>query len=146
METKLIEDLDDEQRADIVEASAARIEAHAPHSHFMVGALIRANDGQVVTGWNVENVAYGSTTCAEVGAVSSLRSATRDSGLKRVVVIGGEVGKDGVITSPCGNCRQVLAEIAGIGDSNPEIIMGGVKLDVVRVSQLSELLPESFDF
>ncbi len=107
--------------------------AYAPYSGFRVGAAVYAN-GEIFQGVNVENAAYGSTLCAERGAVMAAiaAGATTIDGLA-------VVGDSEAPTVPCGACRQVLAEF------NPElrIIMGG-RTDEVMVMTLEELLPEAF--
>jgi cytidine deaminase len=86
-------------------ASEARANAYAPYSEFSVGAALACEDGSVVTGVNVENASYGMTMCAERTAVF----AAVASGRTRFVAVA-VAGPPGVLTSPCGACRQVLAE------------------------------------
>lgn len=108
--------------------------AYAPYSSFRVGAAVYTEDGEIFQGVNVENSAYGSTTCAERAAIAAAVAA----GYRDIVAIA-VVGDSEAPTVPCGNCRQVLAEF------NPEmrVIMGG-KSDDVMVMTLDELLPEAF--
>jgi cytidine deaminase len=82
-------------------AVAAARDAYAPYSGFPVGAAVLGNDGRVVTGVNVENAAYPLGVCAERAA------------LARAVCEGlrpGDVEAVGITASPCGGCRQWLAE------------------------------------
>lgn len=87
-------------------ACAARAYAYAPYSHFAVGAAILGEDGRIYTGVNVENASYGLTICAERSAIVSMVSA----GVQRFSAAA-VCTSNGV--SPCGACRQVLAEFAG---------------------------------
>ncbi len=107
--------------------------SYAPYSDFRVGAAVFAN-GDIYQGCNVENAAYGSTFCAEAGAIASaIAHGAHD--IDAVAVVGDSESP----TVPCGNCRQMLAEF------NPEmrVIMGGCT-DEVMVMTLEELLPEAF--
>jgi cytidine deaminase len=82
-----------------------RLRAHAPYSQFRVGAALLASDGRVFTGCNVENLSYGLTMCAERVAIGAAIAAGA-SQFEAVAV----VADTGVPISPCGACRQVLAE------------------------------------
>jgi cytidine deaminase len=82
-----------------------RLRAHAPYSQFRVGASLLASDGRVFTGCNVENLSYGLTMCAERVAIGAAIAAGA-SQFEAVAV----VADTGVPISPCGACRQVLAE------------------------------------
>ena len=94
-------------------ALAAREKAYAPYSNFMVGAALRAKDGRIYTGCNVENASFTPTSCAERTA---LFKAVADgvTEFTDIAVVGsrrGEVNEQ--ITSPCGVCRQALFEFGG---------------------------------
>ncbi len=113
-------------------AAEAAVNAYVPYSHFAVGAALRAKDGTIYTGCNVENASYGLTICAERNAVAR---AIAD-GARRFDAIA-VVTENGV--TPCGACRQVLAEFG------PEITV--IVADVAgnrRVYTLNELLPDAF--
>ena len=107
--------------------------SYSPYSGFRVGAAVYAN-GEIFQGVNVENAAYGTTVCAELAALTAAVTA----GCLDISAIA-IVGDSESPTSPCGNCRQALAEF------NPEmrVIMGG-SADEVMVMTLDELLPEAF--
>ena len=117
-------------------ALAAREKAYAPYSDFMVGAALRAADGRIFTGCNVENAALGSTICAErTAACKAVSEGHRD--FVRIAVYG-----DGEhYCYPCGACRQFLAEFAP--DMEVLSVMGGGRYVSNR---LSELMPYTFNY
>ena len=88
-------------------ALQARERAYAPYSGFKVGAALRSGDGSIHAGCNVENVAYPQGTCAEAGAVAAMVAAGRTDIVEVLVV----AEADPPVT-PCGGCRQKLAEFA----------------------------------
>jgi cytidine deaminase len=89
------------------QAKAAMKHAYAPYSHFHVGAAILLKDGRIFSGCNVENASYGLTICAERNAVfAAVAASARKPEITAVAVI----NHRGVPCSPCGACRQVLAE------------------------------------
>lgn len=132
----------DTRDALMAQAQAAMATAYAPYSNFHVGAALLFDDGAVVTGANVENASYGLSLCAETVAVSQAMHAGRRGGLVAVAVIGGMTGAAGGTVTPCGRCRQMLSEIAQLGDTDPVVWCGGGE-DVVE-TRLSVLLPHAF--
>jgi len=94
----------------LIEAAAkARERAYAPYSHFRVGAALLCRSGQVYIGCNIENVAYSPTICAERTAIASAIAAGEQPGTFEAIAV---VGDDPEPSTPCGVCRQVLAELA----------------------------------
>ncbi|WP_126173605.1 cytidine deaminase [Altericroceibacterium xinjiangense] len=122
----------------IAAARGAAVHSYAPYSRFKVGAALRFADGTIVTGTNVENASYGLTLCAETVAVGQAMAQGRRGGLVAVAVTAS--GAD--VVTPCGRCRQVLMELAGLGGTDPLIHCCGES--EVRTARLSELLPAAF--
>ena len=92
------------------EALAAAARAYAPYSGFRVGAAALTDDGRVVRGCNIENASYGLTLCAECALLADLRRGG-DGRLTAFVCVDGH----GVLTMPCGRCRQLLWEFRAPG-------------------------------
>lgn len=116
-------------------ARAVRENAYAPYSNFKVGAAIRAASGTVYTGVNVENVAYPEGTCAEAGAVAAMVAAG-ETVIAEVAVI----ADSPIPVSPCGGCRQKLAEF-GAGDV--KVTLATTDGETLETT-LAELLPGVF--
>lgn len=116
-------------------AEAARARAHAPYSGYCVGAALLARDGRVFTGANVENASYGLCQCAERSAIGAAVTAGARAFAALVVVGGGALA-----ASPCGACRQVLAEFP---PSFPIRCYGQEGAEPLRTS-VAELLPHAF--
>lgn len=119
----------------IAAARAAREHAHAPFSHFRVGAAVRARSGKIFAGCNVENATYGLTLCAERVAVFKAVSEG-ERGFEAVAV----VADTDTLTPPCGACRQILWEFCG----GAEVILANLRGKVERY-RMSDLLPKPFD-
>ena len=117
-------------------ARAVRDNAYAPYSGFKVGAALRAGDGTVYAGCNVENVAYPEGTCAEAGAISAMVAAG-ETQLVEVAVIADAPAP----CPPCGGCRQKLAEF---GRADTPVIMGTVD-GARQTTTIGDLLPGRFD-
>ncbi|MCC5826263.1 cytidine deaminase [Alkalimonas sp.] len=116
-------------------AKAAAAQAYAPYSHFPVGVAVRALDGSIFTGCNVENASYGATVCAERNAIAA-------------GVVAGKRQFDALmvytpqqqLTPPCGLCRQVIAEFF-----LPEtIIYSSNHQAQLQGWTLQQLLPDAF--
>ena len=116
-------------------AIEVRKNAHAPYSNFQVGAAIRAASGAVYVGCNVENVAYPEGTCAEAGAIAAMVAAGETALVEAYVIADAPVP-----VTPCGGCRQKLAEF-GAGDV--VVTMGSVA-GTEQAMTLAELLPGAF--
>jgi cytidine deaminase len=126
--------LTDEERQTLINlANEARKLAYAPYSHYPVGAALRTKTGRIYTGVNVENAAYPHTMCAE--RVAIFKAVSEGETEFEVIVVATNNGG-----SPCGGCRQVLAEF-GL-DTIVLIADGEGKLQ--KEMTVSELLPEAF--
>lgn len=113
----------------------ARLHAHAPYSHFQVGAALEAGDGRIFIGCNVESSSYGLTMCAErVAAFGAIAQGAR--GFRRIVVVTDVPSP----APPCGACRQVLWDLCG----DIEITLVNLQGDS-QVFSLSSLFPRPFD-
>jgi cytidine deaminase len=116
-------------------ARAARENAHAPYSHFRVGAAVEDEAGRIYTGCNVENATLGLTLCAERVAVFKGIS----EGAKRFLRIAVVADTDR-LTPPCGACRQILWEFCG----DAELTMANLH-GLTETLRLSILFPRAFD-
>ncbi len=122
-----------EKQALIELANTARQRAYAPYSNYPVGAALRTKTGRIFTGVNVENAAYPQTMCAErVAIFKAVSEGEKDFEVITVVTNNGG--------SPCGGCRQVMAEF-GL-DTIVLLADGSGKL--VKETTVKELLPEAF--
>jgi cytidine deaminase len=120
----------------IAAAKAAQRHAHAPYSKFRVGAALLTKAGKVYTGVNVENASYGLTICAErVAVTKAVSDGHRQFRALAVVAPSASL-------SPCGACRQVLAEF---GDFTV-ICADSRNLKRTKVYRLVDLLPHAFEF
>lgn len=109
--------------------------AYVPYSHFPIGAVLVAKDGRVFTGVNVENASFGLTNCGERTAIFKAVSEGYQDFSE--IVIYGQTEKP---ISPCGACRQVMAEFMS-PDAKVTLI---AKDKSVKVMTLGDLLPYSF--
>ena len=116
-------------------AKAVRENAHVPYSNFKVGAAIRAGSGAVYSGCNVENAAYPQGTCAEAGAIAAMVAAG-ETVIAEVLVVGDAANP----VTPCGGCRQKLAEFAAPDVTITMCNMNGAEL----VETIGGLLPFAF--
>lgn len=119
----------------ITEAKLAREKAYVPYSKFKVGAALLSANGKVYHGCNIENAAYSVTNCAERTALFKAVSEG-DVHFTSLVV----VADTDRPTSPCGACRQVIAELC---PSDMEVILTNLKGDIQRTT-VDELLPGAF--
>lgn len=118
-------------------ARNTRENAYAPYSGFKVGAALQAEDGTVFGGCNVENVAYPEGTCAEAGVIAAMVAAGQTRFRAAYVVADSPVP-----VTPCGGCRQKLAEFA----ASPDVTVTLANLDGVETTMtIAQLLPGAFD-
>lgn len=116
-------------------AIEARERAYVPYSNFKVGAAVLGRDGQVYTGCNIENAAYGPTNCAERTAIfKAVSEGVLDFSALAVVA-----DTEDPVT-PCGVCRQVMAEF--FGPETP-VFLGNLRGEISSTT-LGDLLPGAF--
>ena len=119
----------------IAAAREAASLAYVPYSHFPVGAAFHTTDGRIITGWNIENASFGLTNCGERTAIfKAVSEGARD--FKELIVYG-QTEKP---ISPCGACRQVMAEF--FEPDLPVTLVSQNKSTVVMT--VKDLLPYSF--
>lgn len=116
-------------------ARRARANAYAPYSRFPVGAAALTVDGRIFSGCNVENASFGLTICAERNALAAVIAAGQRLLAMAVVTAEGKA-------TPCGACRQVLAEFA----PDLPIVVAGETGNHYTVHRLADLLPALFRF
>ena len=122
-----------EKQALIDLANTARQRAYAPYSKYHVGAALRTKTGRIFTGVNIENAAYPHTICAE--RVAIFKAVSEGEKEFEVIAVATDIGG-----SPCGGCRQVLAEF---GLDTLVLIANGAG-DLLKEMTVKELLPEAF--
>lgn len=119
-------------------AKRVRKNAYAPYSRYKVGAALRTKSGKIFEGCNVENASFGGTICAERGAIMQMIAAGEDAPVALAVVTQGKEP-----ASPCGICRQVLAEFTA--DMPIALVgLGAKDGEVGTVVRLADLLPMRF--
>ena len=116
-------------------AKAARANAHAPFSHFKVGAALRTSSGKIFGGCNVENATYGLTICAERVAIFKAISEGQHKFDALAVVTDTDS-----LTPPCGACRQLIWEFCG----DLPVVMANLQGKVEEL-RMSQLFPKPFD-
>lgn len=113
--------------------------SYAPYSNFHVGAALLTSEGEIYTGCNIENAAYGPSNCAERTAIFKAVSEGKKE-FEAIAVVGGKNGKIENFCPPCGVCRQVLAEFC---KKDFEIVLAKYTNEY-KIMTLEQLLPESF--
>jgi cytidine deaminase len=124
-----------QQQQKLIDAAiAARTGAYAPYSKFHVGAAVLTSDDRIFTGANVENASYGLTQCAErVATTSAVAAGCRTLTAVAIATPGGH--------SPCGACRQVLAEFA---ERMEVLLVDSDNVANISLFTLDQLLPGQF--
>lgn len=118
------------------EALAVQQRAHAPYSRYPVGAALLVRSGRIFAGCNVENASFGLSICAERSAIVQMVAAGERDPLALLVVTRGPM-----IGTPCGTCRQTLAEFAL--DLPIYLAVTGNAVPP-RITSLTALLPDAF--
>lgn len=122
---------------DVMEQAFAVLDhAYVPYSNYRVGACIKLNDGTLIQGVNIENASFGLTNCAERSAIFTAYSqGYRKADIQMMAV----VSNAEKLTTPCGACRQVLAEL--LMQDTPIILSNRFE---TRITNIKELLPMNF--
>ena len=121
----------------LMQAREARERAYAPYSRFLVGAAVRTRDGREFGGCNVENAAYGLCNCAERTALfAAVAAGCRPGDFVALAVVGDTPAP----ITPCGACRQVMAELC---DEAMPVLLGNLAGDMQQTT-VGALLPGSF--
>jgi len=119
--------------------------AHAPYSHFRVGAVAALENGQIVTGTNQENASFPIGLCAERVMLASSSSLFPGIPIKTIAIsYNNEKGDSSHPISPCGLCRQSLLEYEAKFKEPIRIILGGLQGKVYIIEKADMLLPLSF--
>jgi len=119
------------------QARQAALNSYSPYSGFRVGAALKLNNGEVVSGTNVENVSYGLTICAERSAL--VRAIAQFGPQIRIEAVA-VANLNAAASPPCGACRQVLAEFI-----LPDAPVSFPAADGIRTMLFAELMPLAFD-
>ena len=139
----------DELNAEDRELAIAAVEgmrgSYAPYSHFNVGAAVRMSNGQIVRGANQENAAFPSGLCAERTAMFAASSKYPDKDMVSIALCGGLYGRlTDEPATPCGACRQVMAQYQTKAGRPMTVLMIGAK-KIWKFSKVDDILPLIFD-
>ena len=145
-EHQSLDTLEPQDKALAQAAIDATSHSYAPYSDFNVGAAVMFADGVIVKGANQENIAYPSGLCAERTALFYAGACRPDVAMTAIAIAAGQNGIlcDNPIT-PCGACRQVMAEYQKRYDTPMAIILVG-KSKILKFTKVEDLLPLIFDF
>jgi cytidine deaminase len=117
-------ELPDSEHILVGKANEAAVDAYAPYSNFKVGAALLLADGTVIKGNNQENIAYPSGLCAERVALFYAGANYPDTAVKTIVVVAqGDLIAADECVSPCGSCRQVIAQSESRQEGDIRIIL-----------------------
>ena len=114
--------------------------SYVPYSNFTVGAALITKDGKIYTGCNIESASYSPTNCAERTAIFKAVSEGAKN-FEKIVVVGGKNREITDYCSPCGVCRQVIAEFA---DENFELILAKNENEYKIYNFFKDVFPLSF--
>ncbi len=140
-----VSEMQPEDRELVAAAIDAQKSSYAPYSKFNVGAAVRLEDGTIVKGSNQENSAYPSGLCAERTAMFAAGAAHPGKAMTAIAIAGGfGFALDAVPCTPCGACRQVMAEYQTAGGRPMAVIMTGSS-KILKFSRVDDILPFIFD-
>ncbi len=140
-----IDEMIPEDRELAAEAIDAMKGSYAPYSHFNVGAAVRMSNGQIVKGANQENAAFPSGLCAERTAMFAAGAKYPDKDMKSIALVGGVYGRiTDAPATPCGACRQVMAQYQTKAGKPMSVIMVGDGT-IWKFDRVDDILPLIFD-
>ena len=136
--------LSKDQKTLVSAAQKVMARAYNLYSSFYVGASVLTKSGNTFSSANMENSSYGLSVCAEVGAIQQALSAA-DPEITAIAICGGyKPDSGGLITTPCGRCRQLIYESGQIANTDIEVICANADLSSILVAKISDLLPYPF--
>ena len=140
-----IEEMEPWDRELVEAAIDAQKGSYAPYSKFNVGAAVRLDDGTIVKGANQENSAYPSGLCAERTAMFAANAQNPGKAMTALAIVGGfDHTVSDTPCTPCGACRQVMAEYQNLGGRPLEVIMFGAA-QTWKFDRVDDILPFIFD-
>ena len=144
-EFRSADEMTPEDRELVGTAIEAMSGAYAPYSHFHVGAAVRLSNGQIVKGSNQENAAFPSGLCAERTAMFAASSRYPDKDMLSIAIAGGVLGMLGTSpATPCGACRQVMAQYQAKSGKPMSVIMVADGL-IWKFDRVDDILPLIFN-
>ena len=140
-----MEELPEDDRILAQEAVKATGSSYSPYSGFHVGAALRLSNGEIVRGSNQENIAYPSGLCAERTAMFYASATYPDSDITAIAIAASQNGEIcRKPATPCGACRQVMAEYQTRAGKDMKIILAGTE-QVMVFDKVEDILPFIFD-
>lgn len=145
LEYESADQLDPQDRQLAKAAIEAVGNSYAPYSNFNVGAAVMLEDGEIIKGSNQENAAYPSGLCAERTALFYAGATYPDKAVVKLAIAAGQNGKlCDTPATPCGACRQVMAQYQFKGGRPMEVLLIGAR-NIWKFSKVDDLLPLIFD-
>ncbi len=139
-----MEELTEEERRLMLSAIQATDTAYAPYSHFHVGAAVLLDDGTIVSGSNQENIAYPSGLCAERTALFAASAQHPGRTMKMIAIVGRDTAGRLTAASPCGACRQVMAEQESRQGEKLSVLCYHSDSKIAIFEDIESLLPFNF--
>ncbi len=141
-----LSELSEEDRVLVIEAIAQLPKAYAPYSNFHVGAAVRLKDNSIYVGSNQENAAYPLCMCGERVALYSAAAIKPDvAPVTLAITIQNQKVKITTPASPCGACRQVIAEYAQRHQQKIRILLKADSDEIYEIDSIDDILPLGFN-
>src|SRR5215213_10320201 len=135
-----VQELPEQEQELLTKAEEAARSAYAPYSKFKVGAAVLLDDGKIISGSNQENASYPLGLCAERVALFAAAAQHPGAGITHIAVTSSSENP----VSPCGACRQVMAEYESLHKSEMRILLKGASQRIIATSGVKNLLPLMF--